>query len=696
MSIDLGVMGAKVSLDTRGFSQGIDRVKNGFNQIGNDAQRSVKKINLNFDKIAMFATRASIAIAAVGTATVGAADQFSKGAALMDQRRVFEGLADNIGRQAEDMIRQLKMATKGALSEINAMGVSTQAIMSGMDFDNVTVALEYLQRYAKATGKSFEQLTTTIMTGLARGSVLMLDDAGIILDQASLIADAEKRIGNSLTEVEKKQLLVNAAIEQMKRKLPALGGSVSSVSDKLTQMRTSLTDFKNAMQLKGFEAGMSGLKWISQRFYDLTILMNDIVIGATIMKNGFTNAIGDMTITVNQTLMDWIIELRNALSHSLSGLWEQDNPIANAMKASLNATVSGLDGTLNALFNMNEGFLNAEKDQNAKLSKLYKVREELIKDQAEWMQTFTIPEDTGTNQGSFDLSGTVGDSISSSGTRAIDDMKQAIKALQDQLNDLSFEKSLIGIEGLERAMMEAAYETDRMREHYATLADGNPVIGQMIDQIQELKEATAQAADEFQRTQEKFKNFSNVLGSALENFTQPLADALTELAKSGETNLKDLASSLVETLQVYAAQKTAHFLMEGTYRSIMALVDKANRSKWLSEAATAFEGAAVMGGFVAGSGLAGMAHDGISNIPEDGTWLLQKNERVVDADTNADLKNFLNNNGTKPNVNMTVNINGGDQTSIEEALPKLKETILEIWLADYTSGGDTFQTVRNY
>lgn len=37
----------------------------------------------------------------------------------------------------------------------------------------------------------------------------------------------------------------------------------------------------------------------------------------------------------------------------------------------------------------------------------------------------------------------------------------------------------------------------------------------------------------------------------------------------------------------------------------------------------------------------GMAHDGIDNIPKEGTWLLDKGERVVDSRTNADLKDYL-------------------------------------------------------
>lgn len=46
-------------------------------------------------------------------------------------------------------------------------------------------------------------------------------------------------------------------------------------------------------------------------------------------------------------------------------------------------------------------------------------------------------------------------------------------------------------------------------------------------------------------------------------------------------------------------------------------------------------------GLVAGQALSGMAHDGIDDIPKEGTWLLDKGERVVDSRTNADLKSFL-------------------------------------------------------
>ena len=38
-----------------------------------------------------------------------------------------------------------------------------------------------------------------------------------------------------------------------------------------------------------------------------------------------------------------------------------------------------------------------------------------------------------------------------------------------------------------------------------------------------------------------------------------------------------------------------------------------------------------------------MAHDGIGNVPKEGTWLLDGGERVLNPEQNKDLTNYLNN-----------------------------------------------------
>ena len=52
-------------------------------------------------------------------------------------------------------------------------------------------------------------------------------------------------------------------------------------------------------------------------------------------------------------------------------------------------------------------------------------------------------------------------------------------------------------------------------------------------------------------------------------------------------------------------------------------------------------GVVYVAGGAAAAKLTGMAHDGIDSVPNDGTWLLQKGERVTTAETSAKLDKTL-------------------------------------------------------
>lgn len=83
-------------------------------------------------------------------------------------------------------------------------------------------------------------------------------------------------------------------------------------------------------------------------------------------------------------------------------------------------------------------------------------------------------------------------------------------------------------------------------------------------------------------------------------------------------------------------------------------------------------------GMIAAQTIAGMAHSGIDNIPKEGTWLLDKGERVVDARTNADLKDFLQtSNKSGGNITVNVPVNIGDSGLSDEEGKQLGKNIKE-------------------
>lgn len=88
-------------------------------------------------------------------------------------------------------------------------------------------------------------------------------------------------------------------------------------------------------------------------------------------------------------------------------------------------------------------------------------------------------------------------------------------------------------------------------------------------------------------------------------------------------------------------------------------------------------------------GLAGMAHDGISEVPREGTWLLDKGERVLSAKQNSDLKSFMNGGGAQvTNVfQVSTGVAGTVQAEIMKALPAIQKMTVQSVEGALRSGG---------
>lgn len=101
----------------------------------------------------------------------------------------------------------------------------------------------------------------------------------------------------------------------------------------------------------------------------------------------------------------------------------------------------------------------------------------------------------------------------------------------------------------------------------------------------------------------------------------------------------------------------------------------------------------------------GMAHDGIDSIPKEGTWLLDKGERVVDRRTNEDLKDFLrdsNSGNTGGNViylTQQIYIQGNGDAALKAAVQAGADLgtqqALQQVQADAMNNGKIYQTIRS-
>lgn len=136
-------------------------------------------------------------------------------------------------------------------------------------------------------------------------------------------------------------------------------------------------------------------------------------------------------------------------------------------------------------------------------------------------------------------------------------------------------------------------------------------------------------------------------------------DALYNFVTTGKLSFSDMAATFASTalkmlIQWGTAQVAMAALNAFTSTAAIPIVGPFAAP---AAAASALGSAGSFMGMI--SSVAGMAHDGIDSVPQDGTWLLQKGERVTTAETSAKLDRTLeqvSQGGASGGKGLTVNL----------------------------------------
>lgn len=218
----------------------------------------------------------------------------------------------------------------------------------------------------------------------------------------------------------------------------------------------------------------------------------------------------------------------------------------------------------------------------------------------------------------------------------------------------------------------------------------------------------------------------------LDTTTGDVAESIADLVKGNESltdSVKNLVVSMgetvIDTLSRMAAQwlvyqATQKLVGEATSQSstaaltgnAVAMSAQAAIAAYASTAAIPITGpiaapaaaaaalaatAPYVAAVAASSGLSGMAHDGIDAVPETGTWLLQKGERVTTAATSAKLDATLDRvsrdtdgGGRGDTFEMNFNVNGSiserERLMQEQTVRRAVSLARQDRVADTTSG----------
>lgn len=271
-------------------------------------------------------------------------------------------------------------------------------------------------------------------------------------------------------------------------------------------------------------------------------------------------------------------------------------------------------------------------------------------------------------------------------------------------------------------------ETDILEENLATRLVMQQDYYNQLDEAQGsfflgASEAWANFAEESANySAQAAEAVTSVLGAATDSLASNIMDLITSQQSIGEffkNVATDMANAIIGALVKMAAQwivyQGVQLLVGSTTQASAATTLIANAQATAFQAtlaafastaaipivgpilapAAAASAAAFAAPLVAGvatASLAGMAHDGIDSVPQTGTWLLQKGERVTTAQTSAKLDKTLNDiksptGGGNTTVNLIEDASRAGQS--EERTGDDGEKMIDVFVADLLGDGRT-------
>lgn len=227
------------------------------------------------------------AVGATATALAGLSYKLAKDAApSLDLAR---GFARNFGKEMESNMDILRRASRSTIADVDLMQTANRAALLGVtnNVDDLARLMVTASLRGREMGLSTTQAFNDIVTGIGRGSPLILDNLGI------KIPDALTKSMESMDEAQKMQTLLNFAMEDGDKISKEYGGKLDSNSDAFERLGSKMANAKE-------ELGLKLLPFVNKSIESFEILSNTI--GSDEKLRGSVNNLKDALVGLGEQL----------------------------------------------------------------------------------------------------------------------------------------------------------------------------------------------------------------------------------------------------------------------------------------------------------------------------------------------------------------------------------------------------------
>lgn len=217
--------------------QAVDKASKTFDEVS----KSSKKLEDALKSVKKYSWIAMTALAWVWTLAVKQAVQ------LEPVKKSFDQLTASVWQNSKEMLSALKEASKGAVSEYDLMLSANRSLKLWVasNTEDMTDLMKIARLYGQQMWQDVTQSFNDIVTWLWRWSPMILDNLWIIIDSEKAYEEYAQKIwkaSNELTKQEKTQALVNATLEEWRKKLEEYGEPAQTMGERLQALKNSFQE----------------------------------------------------------------------------------------------------------------------------------------------------------------------------------------------------------------------------------------------------------------------------------------------------------------------------------------------------------------------------------------------------------------------------------------------------------------------
>ena len=272
-----------------------------------------------------------------------------------------------------DILDKLREATHGTVTDVELMKAAVQAKDFRLPLDQLGKYLEFAQLKAQQTGQSVDYMTNSIITGLGRKSLMILDNLGL---SAAQVKEEMAKGGDMATAVGAiidKQLAAQGehyedAAEREKRAITDVQNAQKELGDEMLPLAEAGSSMWQKIQVaaiklftylvRAFKRGVAGF---ADLYNSSVIFRSSIVVLTTAFKSAWS--VCKLVFNLIGTTLKGIAGQLKGLGKMIEGVFTLDpDKIASGFKEAISTSWAGLKGNLKNFsdfgYEMGENLIN--------------------------------------------------------------------------------------------------------------------------------------------------------------------------------------------------------------------------------------------------------------------------------------------------------------------------------------------------